>query len=178
MKRQDCKTARTPSFLPSVPNTEPRNSLGTWLREISSCSCLTFLRGPAWVLLSMICKDFFSALYNLVSAKNFENCPLQSGDFLSPFCPKRARDHQQHHGLWRKLLTLTPALARNRPLPCTFTRPRPGCVLSHSFFQSIMDAPRTDGRTPHPDSQGPGWGKSRSRASENGAVTQPRNRNS
>ena len=43
--------------------TEPRKSLGTWLREISSCSCLTFLTGPAWVLLSKICKDFFSALY-------------------------------------------------------------------------------------------------------------------
>ena len=46
------------------PSTEPRKSLGTWLREISSFSCLTFLPGPAWVLLSKICKDFFSALYN------------------------------------------------------------------------------------------------------------------
>ena len=42
---------------------EPRKSLRTWLREISSCSCLNFLPGPAWVLLSKICKDFFSALY-------------------------------------------------------------------------------------------------------------------
>ena len=31
--------------------TEPRKSLGTWLREIYSCSCLTFLPGSAWVLL-------------------------------------------------------------------------------------------------------------------------------
>ena len=38
---------------------ELRKSLGTWLREISSCSCLTFLPGPARVLLSKICKDFF-----------------------------------------------------------------------------------------------------------------------
>ena len=45
------------------PCTEPRKSLGTWLREICSCSCLTFMPGPAWVLLSKICKDFFSALY-------------------------------------------------------------------------------------------------------------------
>ena len=44
-------------------STELRKSLGTWLREISSCSCLTFLPNPAWVLLSKICKDFFSALY-------------------------------------------------------------------------------------------------------------------
>ena len=44
-------------------HTEPRKSLGTWLREMSSCSCLTFLPGPASVLLSKICKDFFSALY-------------------------------------------------------------------------------------------------------------------
>ena len=43
--------------------TEPRKSLGTWLREISTCYCLTFLPGPAWVLRSKICKDFFSALY-------------------------------------------------------------------------------------------------------------------
>ena len=44
-------------------HTELRKSLGTWLREISSCSCLTFLPGPAWVLLSKICIYFFSALY-------------------------------------------------------------------------------------------------------------------
>ena len=53
-------------FLPSASkpsSTEPRKSLGTWLREISSCSSLTFLPGPAWVLLSKICQDFFSALY-------------------------------------------------------------------------------------------------------------------
>ena len=29
----------------------------------SSCSCLTFMPGPAWLLLSKICKDFFSALW-------------------------------------------------------------------------------------------------------------------
>ena len=50
------------SKLRRLLHTEPRKSLGTWLREISSCSCLTFLPGPAWVLLSKICKDFFSAL--------------------------------------------------------------------------------------------------------------------
>ena len=42
--------------------TEPRKSLGTWLREISSCSCLTFLPGPAWVLLSKICKEFLGSV--------------------------------------------------------------------------------------------------------------------
>ena len=47
--------------------TEPRKSLGTWLREMSSYSCLTFLPGPAWVLLSKICKDFFTALYSISS---------------------------------------------------------------------------------------------------------------
>ena len=47
--------------------TEPRKSLGTWLREISSCSCLTFLPGSVWVLLSKICQYFFSALYNKIS---------------------------------------------------------------------------------------------------------------
>ena len=42
--------------------TEPIKSLGTWLRAISSCSCLTVLPGPAWVLLSKICKDIFPQL--------------------------------------------------------------------------------------------------------------------
>ena len=44
-------------------STEPRKSLGMWLREIYSCSCLTFLPGSAWMLLGKICKDFFSPLY-------------------------------------------------------------------------------------------------------------------
>ena len=35
----------------------------TWLRDISSCSCLTFLPGPAWLLLNKICKPLFRALY-------------------------------------------------------------------------------------------------------------------
>ena len=32
--------------------TERQIKVCMWLREISSCSCLTFLPGPAWVLLS------------------------------------------------------------------------------------------------------------------------------
>ena len=39
------------------PNTEMRFILSTWLSEICSCSCLTVLRGPAWVLLNKICKE-------------------------------------------------------------------------------------------------------------------------
>ena len=35
----------------------------TWLREISSCSCLTFLPGPAWLLLSKTYKPLFTPLY-------------------------------------------------------------------------------------------------------------------
>ena len=35
----------------------------TWLGEISSCSCLTFLTGPGWVLLSKIYKPFPGSLY-------------------------------------------------------------------------------------------------------------------
>ena len=45
-----------------VKSTGPPEKVCTWFREISSCSCLTVLPGPAWVLLSKICKDFFSAL--------------------------------------------------------------------------------------------------------------------
>ena len=43
--------------------TEPRKSLCTWLRDISSWPCLAFLPGPAWLQLSKICKPFFSPLY-------------------------------------------------------------------------------------------------------------------
>ena len=35
----------------------------TWLRQISSCSCLTVLPGPAWVLLSKTYKPLFTPLY-------------------------------------------------------------------------------------------------------------------
>ena len=37
-------------------STEMRLNLCTWLGEISSCSCLTVLPGPAWILLNKICK--------------------------------------------------------------------------------------------------------------------------
>ena len=39
----------------------------TWLGELSSCSCLTALPGPAWVLLSKIYKPFSRSLYNRTS---------------------------------------------------------------------------------------------------------------
>ena len=45
-------------------STEMRYILCTWLGEISSCSCLTVLPGPAWVLLNKICKDSVSSLYS------------------------------------------------------------------------------------------------------------------
>ena len=40
-----------------ISSTEMRFNICTWFGEISSCSCLTVLPGPAWVLLSKICKD-------------------------------------------------------------------------------------------------------------------------
>ena len=40
----------------------------TWLGEISTCSCLTALPGPAWVLLSKICKPFAGSLYKMMAA--------------------------------------------------------------------------------------------------------------
>ena len=41
---------------PTTPDyTEPGIRACTWLREISSCSCLTVLPGPAWLLLNKIC---------------------------------------------------------------------------------------------------------------------------
>ena len=42
--------------------TERQIKVCTWLREISSSSCLTVLPGPAWVLCSKTCKPFFAPL--------------------------------------------------------------------------------------------------------------------
>ena len=47
-----------------LTHTEGKIKVCTWLREISSCSCLTVLLGPAWVLLSKTNKPLFSPLYN------------------------------------------------------------------------------------------------------------------
>ena len=44
-------------------STEPGIKAFTWLREMSSCSCLTVPSGPAWLLLSKICIPLFRALY-------------------------------------------------------------------------------------------------------------------
>ena len=49
-------------FVPQ--STESGKKAYMWLGEISSCSCLTFLPGPAWLLLNKICKALFRALYN------------------------------------------------------------------------------------------------------------------
>ena len=45
--------------------TEPGIKVCAWLREISSCSCLTVLPGPACLLLNKICVPFFRTLYML-----------------------------------------------------------------------------------------------------------------
>ena len=58
---------------PWCKSTEGEIKVCTWLREISSCSCLTVLPGPAWVLLSKTNQPLFSPLY----------CPLSR--MQSPF---------------------------------------------------------------------------------------------
>ena len=57
-------SARPPIVNPRKWSTEPRKSLGTRLQEISFCSCLTFLPGPAWLLLNKICNPFSRSLYS------------------------------------------------------------------------------------------------------------------
>ena len=49
----------------SVYYTGHPENVCTWLREISCCSCLTVLPGPAWVLLSKTYILFPGALYSL-----------------------------------------------------------------------------------------------------------------
>ena len=58
-------------------HTEPGIKACTWLREISSCSCLTIMPGPAWLLLNKICVPLFWALYIM-------NCLAAGRTQLSP----------------------------------------------------------------------------------------------
>ena len=61
-------SAKTPF---SAPETHVRARLSTegeikvwkWLREISSCSCLIVLPGPAWLLLNKICTPNSRSMY-------------------------------------------------------------------------------------------------------------------
>ena len=51
-----------------------------WLREFYSCSCLTVLPDPAWVLLSKTCKPLFTPQYRNVIHRS---CCLK---FAAPKC--------------------------------------------------------------------------------------------
>ena len=66
-------------------STEGEIKVCTWLREISSCSCLTVLPGPAWVLLSKTYKPLFPPLYTYASPCVFnlwmEILRLRAGDY-------------------------------------------------------------------------------------------------
>ena len=54
----------------SLSTTEPGIKACTWLREIPSCSCLTVLPGPAWVLPSKTNKPLFTPLYSFSQINN------------------------------------------------------------------------------------------------------------
>ena len=58
-----------------------KKGLYTWLREISSCSRLTFLPGPAWLLLNKVCKPLFRALY--MQSQFLLHCKYSSRRILS-----------------------------------------------------------------------------------------------
>ena len=78
-------------------HTEPGIKACTWLREISSCSCLTVLPGPAWLLLTKICIPFFRALYMFTPRRRRLPLPSHRLVVLSPYsslspppCPRAA----------------------------------------------------------------------------------------
>ena len=56
------------------PTTERQIKVYTWLREISSCSCLTVLPAPAWVLLSKKYKPLFAPLYEYIGLQMYRAC--------------------------------------------------------------------------------------------------------
>ena len=49
--------SRVWNLMDDPTSTEMRFILCTWLGELSSCSCLTVLPGPAWVMLKKFCKE-------------------------------------------------------------------------------------------------------------------------
>ena len=59
--------------------TERQIKVSTRLHEISSCSCLSVLPGPAWVLLNKICKPLFAPQYLLCS-----HCFLHGDKLAAP----------------------------------------------------------------------------------------------
>ena len=61
----DVKTRRRTTV---EATTEPPEKVCTWLREICSCSCLTVLPGPVWVLLNKIYILFPGTLYSQYTA--------------------------------------------------------------------------------------------------------------
>ena len=72
-------------------STEWEIKVCTWLREISFCSCLTLLPGPAWVLLSKTCKPLFTSLYLA------EETPWSPWDTLDSSRPLPSRVPPGHH---------------------------------------------------------------------------------
>ena len=54
--------------------TEKQIKVCTWLREFCSCSCLTVLPGPSWLLLSKTCKSLFTPLYRLATKDSARGC--------------------------------------------------------------------------------------------------------
>ena len=64
--------------------TEGEIKVCTWLREISSCCCLTALPGPAWVLLSKTNKPLFPPLYEISSIPENGNEFYSRGRHLNP----------------------------------------------------------------------------------------------
>ena len=53
------------NIIPVADCTEPGIKACTWLQEITSCSCLTVLPGPAYLLLNKIYIPLFRALYSI-----------------------------------------------------------------------------------------------------------------
>ena len=62
-----------------------KKMVGTWLREIFSCSCLTLLPGRAWVLLSKSCRLFILSCPELshISPDKNQKTVLKDGETRS-----------------------------------------------------------------------------------------------
>ena len=100
------------------------------MREISSCSCLTFLPGPAWVLLSKICKGFFSALYKESVAPESERSIDDVSSSLDRGC-----------GAWRSLVVVAVNLWFWRRGRSRSRSPARSLARSFSFPQiSLIDS--------------------------------------
>ena len=100
----------------TILHTEGEIKVCMWLREISSCTCLTVLPGPDWVLLSKTNKPLFPPLYNDASLRSIFGQVTHNGQIVVE------RQHEVMTTLAEKVSSSLPTSNHRRSTP---RRPAP-----------------------------------------------------